>query len=163
MSVIAHHLIWTNYGTWLPNDPRGSGSQMVYTQALGELAEPHFGRREKQPSRQAVREFYKAAAPRLQYPVIRFSPTQFDEIAAAFAETIKKHQYTCYACAIMPDHVHLVIRKHRHKGEAIIEHFQDDSRLQFSSLGVVSTDHPDWTKGGWDRFLDSPTAVRRRI
>ena len=23
--VIAHHLIWTAYGWWLPNDPRGSG------------------------------------------------------------------------------------------------------------------------------------------
>ncbi len=25
-SVIAHHLIWTLYGHWLPNDLRGSGS-----------------------------------------------------------------------------------------------------------------------------------------
>ena len=27
--VIAHHLIWTVYGTWLPNDPRGSGSRAI--------------------------------------------------------------------------------------------------------------------------------------
>jgi len=24
--IIAHHLIWTAYGFWLPNDPRGSSS-----------------------------------------------------------------------------------------------------------------------------------------
>jgi hypothetical protein len=37
MSVIAYHLIWTNYGTWLGNDPRGSGSRSVYTPALAAL------------------------------------------------------------------------------------------------------------------------------
>jgi REP element-mobilizing transposase RayT len=163
MTVIAHHLIWTNYGTWLPSDPRGSGSQMVYTPALGELTEPHFGQRKVQPSRQVVRDFYSEAMPRLQFPVIRFDESQIHEIALTFADIIKQHQYTCYACAIMPDHVHLLIRKHSHKGETMIEHFQDDSRLRFSSLNSVPAGHPVWTKGGWNRFLDSPSAVRRRI
>ena len=27
--VIAYHLIWTAYGWWLPNDPRGSGSVTI--------------------------------------------------------------------------------------------------------------------------------------
>ena len=45
MAVIAYHLIWTNYGTWLPNDLRGSGSHDVYTPALAELGRPHFGRK----------------------------------------------------------------------------------------------------------------------
>jgi REP element-mobilizing transposase RayT len=163
MTVIAHHLIWTNYGTWLPNDLRGSGSQMVYTPALGDLGEPHFGRRRVQPSRQTVREFYKDATPRLQYPVIRFEQFQFEVIADAFAETIKEHQYTCYACAIMPDHVHLVIRKHKHHGETMIDHFQAESRLRFSSVNAVPAGHPIWTKGGWNKFLDVPRAVRQRI
>jgi len=28
--VIAYHAIRTTYGTWLPNDPRGSYSKAVY-------------------------------------------------------------------------------------------------------------------------------------
>jgi hypothetical protein len=52
-SVIAHHLVWTVYGTWLPNDPRGSGSRYVAASALAELgglAETAFGRaRKKRP------------------------------------------------------------------------------------------------------------------
>jgi REP element-mobilizing transposase RayT len=32
--------------------------------------------------------------------------------------------YTCYACAIMPDHVHLLIRKHKNLSEEMIEKIQ---------------------------------------
>jgi hypothetical protein len=72
MTVLAHHLVWTVYGTWLGNDPRGSGSRSVYTPALASLGEAHFGRRKVQPPRRLVREFYERATPRLIHPVIRF-------------------------------------------------------------------------------------------
>jgi hypothetical protein len=35
--VIACHLIWTAYGSWLPNDPRGSGSRRVVAPQLVDL------------------------------------------------------------------------------------------------------------------------------
>src|SRR5262245_6645731 len=35
--VIAYHLIWTGYGRWLPNDPRGSGSIKVLAAVIAEL------------------------------------------------------------------------------------------------------------------------------
>ena len=35
--IIAYHLVWTVYGTWLPNDPRGSGSRFVASPALAAL------------------------------------------------------------------------------------------------------------------------------
>ena len=39
------------------------------------------------------------------------------------------NRYTCYACAIMPDHVHLVIRKaSAMHAETMIENFQNESR-----------------------------------
>lgn len=137
MAVIAYHLIWTNYGTWLPNDLRGSGSHGVYTPVLAELGHAHLGRKKLQPARALVREFYETAEPRLQFPVIRFDAKQRGEIANAFAEVVRMQKYTCYACAIMPDHVHLVIRKHKHNAETMIDNFQQESRWRFSSLGVV--------------------------
>jgi REP element-mobilizing transposase RayT len=158
MSVIAYHLIWTAYGTWLPNDPRGSGSHNVYTPVLAELGESHFGREKIQPKRAVVREFYEAAEPRLRFPVIRFDAKQRNEIATSFADTIVEHRYTCYACAIMCDHVHMVIRKHRHLAEEMIDRLQDASRLRLS-LG----DHPVWTRNGWKVFLNTPDAVRQCI
>jgi REP element-mobilizing transposase RayT len=163
MSVIAYHLIWTNYGTWLANDPRGSGSREVYTPNLAELGEVHYGRRRIQPARQVVQAFYAEAEPRLQFPVIRFDREQFADIAAAFAETISNRPYTCYACAIMPDHVHMAIRKHRDSAEQMIEKLQNESREYLQKNGVVPAVHPVWTLKGWHVFLDLPADVRSCI
>ena len=43
--VIAHHLTWTLYGWWLPNDPRGSNSKYVVNVDLRELGPLHYGRK----------------------------------------------------------------------------------------------------------------------
>jgi REP element-mobilizing transposase RayT len=163
MSVIAYHLIWTNYGTWLPNDLRGSGSRCVYTPVLAELGAAHFGRKKIQPARSLVRAFYDEAEPRLQFPVVRFDANEREIIGSAFADTILSHRYTCYACAIMPDHVHLVIRKHKHTAETIIHNFQQESRLRFSSLNAMLPGHRVWTNSGWKVYLDSPEEVWPRI
>ena len=64
--VAGFHLIWTAYGWWLPNDPRGSGSHTVRANILADLGELHFGRKRIQPAGRAVREFYKTAAPLLK-------------------------------------------------------------------------------------------------
>lgn len=71
--MIAHHLIWTVYGTWLPNDPRGSGSMVVTSEVLRDLGELHHGRKKVQPAGREIRAFYEAAGPRLQHPVVQLS------------------------------------------------------------------------------------------
>ena len=71
--VIAHHLVWTIYGVWLPNDPRGSGSAEVRRDNLAELGAAHLGRKAIQPTGQTICEFYKAATPLLQHPVVRLN------------------------------------------------------------------------------------------
>src|SRR6187455_2715826 len=118
--VIAHHLIWTAYGWWLPNDPRGSGSSIIRNDIIAELGELHLGRKRVQPAGQVVREFYDQAADRLKHSLLTFNDTPGETIAAAFAEVIARERYTCYACAIMPDHVHILIRKHKHQAEEML-------------------------------------------
>ena len=154
MTVIAYHLIWTAYGTWLPNDPRGSGSTSVNTPELAELGDPHFGRKRVQPSRSEVKELYSEAAEKLSFPIVRFDEQQRHAVGESFLEIIHKFKYTCYACAIMPDHVHLVIRKHRDSSEQMIRNFQGMSRAKLLSTDVVPTDHPVWTKRGWKVVLE---------
>lgn len=163
MGVIAYHLIWTAYGTWLGNDPRGSGSHGVYTRELADLGEVHFGRKKLQPQRSKVKEFYNVAEQRLTFPVIRFDAIQIAAIGNSFAETIQRHRYTCYACAIMPDHVHLVIRKHRERAEQMIAAFQGESRARLFQQRLLPSEHPVWTRNGWKVFLDTPASVRMRI
>ena len=107
--VIAYHIIWTAYGWWLPNDPRGSGSTVIRNDLLKALGELHHGRKRAQPCNAAIRAFYEKAESLLKHPRLTFDASAVDCIARAFASVIEEMKYTCYACAIMPDHVHLVL------------------------------------------------------
>ncbi len=161
--VIAHHLIWTAYGWWLPNDPRGSTSRTIASDVIAELGRLHYGRRRVQPSSQTMREFHERAKAVLKFPLLEFSPEEIDATGAAFSDAICRHRYTCYACAVMPDHVHILIRKHKHKAEQMIEILQESSRLRICDLALRGPRHPVWGGPGWKVFLDDPDAVRRTI
>lgn len=163
--VAAYHLIWTTYGSWLPNDPRGSTSREVRCAEISPLGELHFGRRPVQPAGQVIREFYEAARGALKHQLLTFSPAEVDSIACGFADVIEQRTYTCYACAIMPDHVHLVIRKHRYQAEQTIEQLQEASRV--SVLALESSrrafEHPVWGGPGWKVYLDTQADIRRTV
>lgn len=161
--VIAYHLIWILYGWRLPNDPRGGGSHKVATDILSQLGELHLGRKTVQPPAQAVRAFYEQAAERLKYPLLSFEPEQFESVAGAMGDAIGLCGYTCYACAVMGDHVHLLIRKHRDSAETMIGNLQMLSRKRLAETGIRTSDHPTWTQGGWKVFLDHPDEIRRTI
>lgn len=163
--VIAYHLIWTVYGWWLPNDPRGSTSRTIASERIAALGELHLGRKKIQPAARDVRAFYKQAIAALKHPLLEVRAQKAVElVAAAFARTIERHRYTCYACAIMPDHVHILIRKHKHRAEEMIEALQNEARWALIEARLWPSDHPVWTGGGgWSVFLDHPDEVERTI
>jgi REP element-mobilizing transposase RayT len=161
--VIAHHLVWTVYGRWLPNDPRGSNSHSIGSEVIAELGDLHRGRKKVQPAGWVIRDFYQRAKEVLIYPLLTFDATERDEVGAAFASVIEAERYTCYACAVMPDHVHLLIRKHKHTAEEMIDNFQRASRIRLADAQLRTTDHPTWGGPGWKVFLDHPDEVRRTI
>ena len=161
--VIAHHLVWTAYGHWLPNDPRGSGSHGVHVAALASLGDVHHGRRLQQPPRKVVDEFYEHADELLKHPRMRFQINEFELIADAFRKVVINENYTCWACAIMPDHVHLLIRKHKHTSEQMVEILQAESRKRILEFDRFDTNHPVWTNGSWRDFVDHPNRVRGLI
>ncbi len=162
--VIAYHLIWTAYGHWLPNDPRGSGSKSVACDIIAELGELHHGRKPIQPPGKVVRDFYEQAAEILKFPILTFDEVAQATIGQGFAQVVEFEKYTCYACAVMPDHVHILIRKHKHTTEEMAKKLKEASRLQLDSNGHRDGIHPTWTGGnGWSVFLDHPAEVRRTI
>lgn len=163
--VAAYHLIWTAYGHWLPNDPRGSTSHNLCCAKLAPLGEVHYGRKQVQPAGREIREFYAAACGLLKHDLLTFADTQLPLLGQCFADLIRKRSYTCYACAIMPDHVHLVIRKHRDQAEEMIEHFQSASRqtVHESVDFPHGNGHPVWGGPGWKVFLNTQEDIRRTI
>lgn len=161
--VIGYHLVWTAYGWWLPNDPRGSGSHEIRSDVLAQLGELHFGRKMVQPAGRVVRDFYRRAAPLLRHDLLTFDEADRAVIGEAFGGVVAAEPYTCYACAVMPDHVHLVIRKHRHAAEEMIENLIAGSRAKLVAARR-DPDHPVWTVGpGWNVFLEHPDDVRRTV
>jgi len=161
--VIAYHLIWTAYGYWLPNDPRGSMSKTIACDVIAELGALHYGRKKVQPAAREVREFRDRARNVLKYSLLDFKLPDISAIADGLAEAICRQSYTCYACAIMPDHVHALIRKHKHQAEDMLENLQGSSALWLRTAGLRSCDHPVWGGPGWKVFLDTPTDICRTI
>jgi REP element-mobilizing transposase RayT len=161
--VIAHHLIWTAYGWWLPNDPRGSTSHRIRQNIVTSLGEIHHGRKTVQPAGWEIRAFYNKAPSVLKHALLTISPDEREIIAASFAETIAARKYTCYACAIMGDHVHMLIRKHRDTAEQMIANLQESSRDALRRHGSRPSDHPVWGGPGWKVFQDHPDDIRRTI
>ncbi len=162
--VIAHHIIWTCYGIWLPNDPRGSTSKFIRCNAIAELGELHYGRKQVQPLGRAIRAFYEAARQVLKFPIGSLNENARSVVADTIAKVIEEQKLTCWACAIMPDHVHILIRKHRLTFEEMMENLKNESATALRAAGLFSDDHPVWTgHGGWSVFLDHPDDVRRTI
>ena len=120
---------------------------------IAELGELHPGRKPIQPPRAELRRFYKAARAVLKHPLLTFGDDEIERIGDSFAQVVAERKYTCYACAIMPDHVHALIRKHRDRAEAMIDHLQKASRQQSIAEGRRAPTHPVWGSPGWKVFL----------
>ena len=98
---------------WLPNDPRGSGSDQVKKENIAQLGPIHPGRKPLQPPRDQIKSFYRKAQPLLDFPVIWLDDVKRQATAEAFAQIIAARGYTVWACAVLKNHVHLVVRRHR--------------------------------------------------
>lgn len=161
--VIGYHLVWTAYGWWLPNDPRGSSSHEIRVERIAELGELHQGRKGVQPSSPELRHFYDNARLALKYDLLTLNTEAISLIAEAFASVVQERPYTCYACAIMPDHVHMLIRRHRDKAEEMIARLQAASRERLVDAGYREFAHPVWGGPGWKRFLNTHQDIERVV
>ena len=162
-SVIAHHLILTGYGHWLPNDPRGSGSTQVRKEPLRQLGDLHHGRKNVQPPRSELKHFHHAAEPLLEHEVLWFDNAKRQALTDAFARVIANHRYTCYACAVLRNHAHLCIRRHRDSGRRIWTRLAQDATTGLRLFADIPQDHPIWSKRPYIVFLYTPSDIQRTI
>jgi hypothetical protein len=163
MPVIAHHIILTGYGHWPPNDPRGSLSRGFRDPALREAGEIHHGRKRVQPSREELREYRRKVEPLLRHPLVWCDGAKRQALADAFGQVLASRRYTCYACAIMSNHAHLLIRRHLDKAEKMIRRFWDAGAVVLRACRDVPDDHPVWALDPYKRFKSTPDEVRQCI
>jgi len=158
--VAGFHLIWTAYGWWLPNDPRGSSSHEIRVEKISERGEMHHGRKQVQPPSQVIRQFYNQAVTVLKHSLLILDNEDINLVGESFGQVINDRRYTSYACAIMPDHVHILIRKHRDHAETMIGNLQQASRDKLIQAGRRS---PVWGGPGWKVFLYTQADFQRAI
>src|SRR5215213_4459194 len=111
--IIGTHLVLSGYGTWLSNDPRGSGSEETRKDELRPLGPVHHARCLRQPSREQLRAFFRDADPLLKFKALWFDAEMRDAIGHAFGEVVRARGYTVWACAVCRNHAHLCVRVHR--------------------------------------------------
>ena len=120
--VRGYHIIFSAYGFWLPNDPRGSWSDFVGAWELFLAA----GKATKTDERRSVagrqhdREARLAAKESLTRPAVKFNGLQARAIGRGFANYVAKSGLQVWACSIMPEHVHLVTGPFRLSVEPLV-------------------------------------------
>src|SRR5262245_6080172 len=106
--IVGYHIIFGMYGFWLPNDPRGSWSDFVGSWDLF-----RFGPATKTTERRSVAHRSHDRAPRLaakealKYHAVVLNGLQARAVGWGFADYFEKSAFPVWACAILPDHVHL--------------------------------------------------------
>src|SRR5579863_5963660 len=119
--VLWYHAIFTAYGFWLPNDPRGSWSTFVGSWELYK-----FGAATKTNERRSLAhdphdaELRREAKQVLKYPPVRFGEEQRNSIGQGIARAREESGLAIHACAIGYDHVHTVVARHSKSIERIV-------------------------------------------
>ena len=156
--ILAYHAIFGAYGFWLPNDPRGSWSDFV---GAWELV--RFGKATKTTERQSVahaphdRKLREDAKRALKFPPVQFSGRQASAVAEGFDLARSESGYVIHACAILPEHVHLVIgRNEDRRVERMVGHMKTRATQQLYAAGLWPPDRrPVWGENTWKVFLDA--------
>jgi REP element-mobilizing transposase RayT len=165
--VIASHIIFGMYGFWLPNDPRGSWSDWVYSWDLFRYGGPatKVNDERSRASDPHDSQLRKSAKEHLKYPAVILDGYQALSIAKGFATISRRSGYQIYACAILPEHIHLVIGRHEYHVEQIVRRLKQEAGLQLKRdelhpfegmAGKRGALPPVFCSGLWKCFIDSP-------
>jgi hypothetical protein len=171
--VLGYHIVLGMYGFWLPNDPRGSWSQFVWSEALRK-----HGPATKVTTRQSVAckphdvSLRLAAKRDLLFPPVILTGQQALAIARGFAQAVEITGAPVWACSILPEHTHLVVGRFAGTIEQFVAEAKQRATLQLNAEGL----HPladrrlsngrrpsPWAEGFWKVFLHDQPHVRNAI
>jgi REP element-mobilizing transposase RayT len=171
----ASHVIIGAYGFWLPNDQRGSWSRYVGSRALlpfGDATGVH-----DRTTRSAAHDPFDvqrrdAAKAALKRPAVVFNGHQARAIARGFAAYAERSEVAVHACAIMPDHIHIVIDGYaasvdpivvQLKGAATRQLIAEDLHPFMGALDRRGRRPSAFARGCWKVYLDDDADVERSI
>ena len=172
--ILAYHVIITAYGFWLPNDPRGSWSDFVRAWELFRFG----GAATKTDTRRSVAGAAHDHQRRLRTkealarPPVSFNGIQARAIGRGFTRRAQRSGYEIYACSILPEHVHLVIGRHRYSVEKVTEllkgaaseRLADEGLHPFQDVFYRNGRRPTpWARKLWKVFLFNHADILRSL
>jgi len=173
LKVIASHVIFTAYGFWRPNDPRGSWSD--YVRSWDIYAHDPSTQIDERHSVAHVphnREQRLAAKAAMKYRPVRFTAIQARAIGRGFKTAVDPAEYIIRDCSILPNHVHLGIDRHERKVELIVAHLKAlaaqqltmESLHPFANFLDANNRLPSiWGRRSWKVFLSTSEDVQPAI
>jgi len=163
--VLGYHIIFSMYGFWLPNDPRGSWSEFV---GAWELL--RFGRATKVDVRHSVAgarhdgRLRRDAKTAMKWPPVTLTGQQALAAVRGFGLASKEGNYAVHACSILPEHVHMVAGRHDRPLGQIVGHFKGRATQRLGADGLwPDPARPVWAGRSWKVFLFTPEDMRRAI
>ncbi|REK19444.1 MAG: hypothetical protein DWQ37_01200 [Planctomycetota bacterium] len=165
MPPVAHHIIFAAYGFWLPNDPRGSWSTYVGSDDLYRSfgAATKVATRESLAKRQHDHGSRLAAKRELKSSPAVFTGRQALEIARAVGDLAVAESLVVLACAVMPDHVHLVVRSGPLSPVRIVASCKSRASRRLHESGLWPPDRRIWARGKWVVHLNTEEEIRRAV
>src|SRR5262249_52150793 len=171
--VVGYHVVIGAYGFWLPNDPRGSWSTFVGSWDLYRCGRATFTTETwslaNTPHDRALRTVAKKA---LNRPAVQFSGVQARAIGRGFARYVEQSGLRVWACAILPDHLHLVVGRFRLKIEPVVIQLKGAATEQLIEEGIhpfgdtrLPNGRPPkcFARGQCAPYLDTVEDIRRAI
>jgi len=108
----------------------------------------------------------------LKYPAVVFNGEQALSAAQGFKRMAEKSGYGVFACAILPEHVHLVLRRHTYKVEQMVRLLKAEASSKLAEDGL----HPlarwpqqdgsfptPWARKCWKVFLNSAEDIDHAV
>ncbi len=175
--ILGIHLVWTCYGWWFPNDVRGSWSKEVWSPEMREFGEIEArGRRAVQPAGDRLRKYISTAQKRLKHKPVELIGRMRQAVTNAIMQQARLNNYVIMALAVMPRHVHTVVRRHDHAHGRIVRGFKAVSSREVRKLLAASFTRRDsyptnsstkripvWSKGYWARFLNTDPEITAAV
>ena len=112
------------------------------------------------PHNRALREAAKRA---LKYEPVAYSGIEARAVARGFADAVERADVAIHACAILPDHVRLVVARHRHAIQQLVNFLKGSATKELLREGLHpfgNRRRPDgslpsiWASQYWKVYID---------
>ena len=151
MDILAYHITWTTYGTWLPGDERG----------WVDSAAP--GIRAPDPEREQI------AALAMAEPLVTLSPEQRDLVEQTIRDHCRIRGWAPHAVNARTNHIHVVVTADR-EGKVVRDQFKAWCSQKLSDQAGLTTPvarkagRRHWfTEGGSCKAIENEEYLKKAI